>query len=71
VVVEIKDMGGAVNGLFNTGTATITVGDINDNAPTFTKTSVSDEEVTLKKKKERNSILKTKHCLRCFLFDLI
>lgn len=39
VVVEIKDMDGAVNGLFNTGTATITVGDINDNAPTFTKTS--------------------------------
>ncbi|TNN61086.1 Desmocollin-3 [Liparis tanakae] len=39
VVVEIKDMDGAVTGLFNTGTATITVGDINDNAPTFSKTS--------------------------------
>ncbi|XP_068427691.1 desmocollin 2-like protein [Clinocottus analis] len=39
VIVEIKDMDGAVNGLFSTGTATITVGDINDNAPDFTKPS--------------------------------
>ncbi|XP_059201150.1 desmocollin 2-like protein [Centropristis striata] len=35
VTVVIKDMDGAANGLSNTGTATITVGDINDNAPTF------------------------------------
>lgn len=41
VTVQIKDMDGAINGLFKTGTATITVGDINDNPPTFTKTSVS------------------------------
>lgn len=60
MVVEIKDMDGAVNGLFNTGTATITVGDINDNAPTFTKTSVSDEEVTLKKKKGKKFNFKDK-----------
>lgn len=39
VKVQIKDMDGAANGLFNTGTATITVADINDNPPTFTKTS--------------------------------
>ncbi|XP_034469320.1 desmocollin 2 like [Hippoglossus hippoglossus] len=39
VNVEIRDMEGAVNGLFNTATATITVGDINDNPPTFTKAS--------------------------------
>ncbi|XP_037313109.2 desmocollin 2-like protein isoform X1 [Pungitius pungitius] len=39
VVIEIRDMDGAVSGLFNTGTATITVGDINDNPPTFAKTS--------------------------------
>ncbi|XP_044076580.1 desmocollin 2 like [Siniperca chuatsi] len=39
VTVQIKDMDGAVNGLSNTGTATITLGDINDNPPTFTKTS--------------------------------
>lgn len=42
VTVQIKDMDGAVNGLSNTGTATITLDDINDNPPTFTKTSVSD-----------------------------
>ncbi|XP_035860719.1 desmocollin 2 like isoform X2 [Sander lucioperca] len=39
VTVVIKDMDGAVNGFSTTGTATITVGDINDNVPTFTKTS--------------------------------
>ncbi|AWP04020.1 putative desmocollin-1-like [Scophthalmus maximus] len=38
VMVEIRDMDGAVTGLFKTGTATITVGDINDNPPTFSKT---------------------------------
>ena len=41
VVVEIRDLDGAPNGLFNTATATITVGDVNDNPPTFTKASVS------------------------------
>jgi hypothetical protein len=40
VTVEIRDMNGALNGLFNTATATIVLGDINDNPPTFTKTSV-------------------------------
>ncbi|KAM4605593.1 desmocollin 2-like protein [Polymixia lowei] len=39
VTVQIKDMDGAANGLSNTGTATITLGDINDNPPTFTKKS--------------------------------
>ncbi|KAI3374326.1 hypothetical protein L3Q82_006166 [Scortum barcoo] len=39
VVVQIKDMNGAANGLFNTGTATITLSDINDNPPTFIKSS--------------------------------
>ncbi|CDQ59339.1 unnamed protein product [Oncorhynchus mykiss] len=39
VTVEIRDMNGALNGLFNTATATIVLGDINDNPPTFTKTS--------------------------------
>lgn len=42
VTVQIKDMEGAANGLSNTGTATITLADINDNPPTFTTTSVSD-----------------------------
>ncbi|XP_077415151.1 desmocollin 2-like protein isoform X2 [Vanacampus margaritifer] len=37
VILQIKDMDGAANGLFTTGTATITLGDINDNPPTFTK----------------------------------
>lgn len=44
VIVQIKDMAGALDGLFNTGTATITVADINDNPPTFTKASVSDQQ---------------------------
>uniref|UniRef100_A0A673ZRZ9 Desmocollin-2-like n=1 Tax=Salmo trutta TaxID=8032 RepID=A0A673ZRZ9_SALTR len=39
VTVEIRDMNGALTGLFNTATATIVLGDINDNPPTFTKTS--------------------------------
>lgn len=38
-------MAGASSGLSNTGTATIVVGDINDNPPTFTKPSVSAERV--------------------------
>lgn len=42
VTVQIKDMFGANNGLSNTGTATITLGDINDNPPTFKEKSVSD-----------------------------
>lgn len=39
VTVKIQDMEGAVKGLSNTGTATITLGDINDNPPTFKTTS--------------------------------
>ncbi|XP_011617136.2 desmocollin-2-like [Takifugu rubripes] len=39
VTVKIQDMAGASSGLSNTGTATIVVGDINDNPPTFTETS--------------------------------
>uniref|UniRef100_A0A674F0H6 Desmocollin-3-like n=1 Tax=Salmo trutta TaxID=8032 RepID=A0A674F0H6_SALTR len=39
VPMEIRDMNGALNGLSNTATATIVLGDINDNPPTFTKTS--------------------------------
>ncbi|CAJ1072356.1 desmocollin 2 like [Xyrichtys novacula] len=37
VTVQIKDMDGAVTGLFNTATATITLSDVNDNPPTFLK----------------------------------
>ncbi|KAM9790901.1 desmocollin 2-like protein [Syngnathus typhle] len=37
VIVQIKDMDGGAKGLFTTGTATITLTDINDNPPTFTK----------------------------------
>uniref|UniRef100_A0A8C4HPT7 Desmocollin 1 n=1 Tax=Dicentrarchus labrax TaxID=13489 RepID=A0A8C4HPT7_DICLA len=48
VTVQIKDMDGANTGLSNTGTATITLADINDNPPTFTKptyeVSVSENE---------------------------
>lgn len=39
VVVEIRDLNGAVKGLFNTATATITLVDINDNPPTFRETT--------------------------------
>uniref|UniRef100_A0A8C8EU37 Cadherin domain-containing protein n=1 Tax=Oncorhynchus tshawytscha TaxID=74940 RepID=A0A8C8EU37_ONCTS len=39
VTVEIRDMDGAKNGLFNTATATITLLDINDNPPTFRETT--------------------------------
>ena len=44
VTVKIKDMGGAASGLATTATATIIVGDINDNPPTFTKASVSGNQ---------------------------
>ncbi|XP_051953861.1 desmocollin 2-like protein [Xyrauchen texanus] len=33
--IEIRDMGGAHDGLFNRGTAVITLTDVNDNPPTF------------------------------------
>ncbi|XP_028987488.1 desmocollin 2-like protein [Betta splendens] len=39
VVVEIRDLDGSINGLFTTGTAQITVDDINDNPPTFPRPS--------------------------------
>ncbi|KAM3604739.1 uncharacterized protein V6R79_015682 [Siganus canaliculatus] len=39
VTVQIKDLDGAKDGLFNTGTATILLTDINDNPPTFTQKS--------------------------------
>ncbi|XP_056132254.1 desmocollin 2-like protein [Lampris incognitus] len=39
VIVEIRDMGGAPNGLFSTATATVSLTDINDNPPTFTHSS--------------------------------
>ncbi|XP_071393557.1 desmocollin 2-like protein isoform X2 [Centroberyx affinis] len=39
VVVEIRDMNGASNGLFSTATATISLVDINDNPPTFRETT--------------------------------
>ncbi|XP_054623901.1 desmocollin 2-like protein [Dunckerocampus dactyliophorus] len=39
VRVQIKDRDGKDSGLITTGTATIIVGDINDNPPTFTKSS--------------------------------
>lgn len=41
VTVQIKDMEGGPDGLSNTATATITLSDINDNAPTFKKATVS------------------------------
>lgn len=41
ITVEVRDMNGATKGLFSTATATIHLQDINDNPPTFTKTSVS------------------------------
>ncbi|XP_039998688.1 desmocollin 2 like [Xiphias gladius] len=55
VTVQIKDMDGAINGLFKTGTATITVGDINDNPPTFTKTSY---EVSVRESENEKLILR-------------
>nr|XP_024661814.1 desmocollin-3-like [Maylandia zebra] len=39
VVVQIQDMNGAPSGLVATSTATIVLSDINDNPPTFMKTS--------------------------------
>lgn len=35
VSIEIRDLGGAPNGLFNKGTAVVTLTDINDNPPSF------------------------------------
>ncbi|KAM4629585.1 desmocollin 2-like protein isoform 2-T2 [Polymixia lowei] len=38
VIIEIRDMDGISSGLFSTGTATISLVDINDNPPTFRET---------------------------------
>ncbi|XP_062858256.1 desmocollin 2-like protein [Trichomycterus rosablanca] len=38
VTIEVRDMGGEPNGLFNTAVAVVSLTDINDNAPTFTET---------------------------------
>lgn len=35
IEIEIRDMGGASNGLFSRGTVVITLTDVNDNPPTF------------------------------------
>uniref|UniRef100_A0A8C9VCW9 Desmocollin 2 like n=1 Tax=Scleropages formosus TaxID=113540 RepID=A0A8C9VCW9_SCLFO len=43
VPVEIRDMEGHPSGLSQTGTATITLGDINDNPPTFKQPSYTAE----------------------------
>ncbi|KAM4551150.1 desmocollin 2-like protein [Odontesthes bonariensis] len=55
VTVMIKDLNGAVNGLYNTATATITLSDINDNPPTFTKTSY---EASIKENESEMLILR-------------
>ncbi|PWA25420.1 hypothetical protein CCH79_00005343, partial [Gambusia affinis] len=39
VTIEVRDLKGKPNGLYNTATATITLKDINDNPPTFTQSS--------------------------------
>lgn len=41
VNIEIRDMDGAPNGLFNRGTVVITLTDVNDNPPTFKEKLVS------------------------------
>ncbi|XP_064791759.1 desmocollin 2-like protein [Oncorhynchus masou masou] len=55
VTVDIRDMNGALNGLSNTATATIVVGDINDNPPTFKKTSYN---VSVMENQEKGLILR-------------
>uniref|UniRef100_A0A4W5KQ56 Cadherin domain-containing protein n=1 Tax=Hucho hucho TaxID=62062 RepID=A0A4W5KQ56_9TELE len=55
VTVEIRDMNGALKGLSNTATATIVLGDINDNPPTFTKTSYN---VSVMENQEKGLILR-------------
>ncbi|KAG5286764.1 hypothetical protein AALO_G00018500 [Alosa alosa] len=54
ITVEIRDMNGAPNGLFNTATATILLEDINDNPPVFSKTSLS---VNVKENVEGETLL--------------
>ncbi|XP_011485197.1 desmocollin-2 isoform X2 [Oryzias latipes] len=54
VIIELRDLKGAPKGLSTTGTATITLSDINDNAPTFRKTSY---EATIKENESGKCIL--------------
>ncbi|XP_053186579.1 desmocollin 2-like protein isoform X1 [Scomber japonicus] len=55
VVVQIKDWDGAAKGLATTGTATISLSDINDNPPTFKKTSY---EVNVKENESEKLVLR-------------
>ncbi|XP_012683281.2 desmocollin-2 [Clupea harengus] len=54
ITLEVRDMNGAPTGLFNTATATILLEDINDNPPTFSKTSYS---TNVKENGERETLL--------------
>uniref|UniRef100_A0A8C7YV59 Desmocollin 2 like n=1 Tax=Oryzias sinensis TaxID=183150 RepID=A0A8C7YV59_9TELE len=54
VIIELRDLKGAPKGLSTTGTATITLSDINDNAPTFRKTSY---EATINENESEKCIL--------------
>lgn len=44
VVIQAKDMGGHMGGLSGTTTVTVTLTDINDNPPKFSKSKTSDLE---------------------------
>ncbi|XP_035771225.1 desmocollin-2-like [Neolamprologus brichardi] len=55
VTVKIQDMNGAPNGLFATSTATIALSDINDNPPTFMKSSY---KVTVQENESEKRLLR-------------
>lgn len=43
VVIQAKDMGGHMGGLSGTTTVTVTLTDINDNPPKFSKSELTDD----------------------------